>query len=104
MTSTKTEKQIITITDENIIKLIEERQSYRNLLDEVKNAIEEMDRRIILAVEESGFHSVVAGSHKVTLSKYTKESVSAKDVKSIISDEVFEHIVNRSTVTRLIVK
>jgi hypothetical protein len=104
MTSTKTEKQIITITDENIIKLIEERQSYRNLLDEIRTTLEEMDKRIIIAVEESGSHSIVAGTHKVTLSKYTKESVSAKDVKSIVSDEVFEHIVNRNTVTRLIVK
>ena len=97
-------EEIVTITDEKLLCIIEDRQSYKNLIDEAEKLIKEFDKAITEAVEKSGSNTIMVGCHKVTMSKYTRETVSAKDVKKLVSDEVFEQLVNRKLSTRLTVK
>lgn len=97
-------EEIVTITDEKLLRIIEDRQSYKNLIDEAEKLIKEFDKAITEAVEKSGSNTIMVGCHKVTMSKYTRETVSAKDVKKLVSDEVFEQLVNRKLSTRLTVK
>lgn len=100
---TKT-KEIITITSDELLSIIEERQSYKNMIDEIKKILEELDAKIKKAIEDSGSSTIIVGEHKASLSKFVRESVSAEDVKKYVSDEVFESIVKRNLVTRLTVK
>lgn len=102
-TATKT-NEIITVVDQELLTAIEERQKYKNLIDEAENIVKELDAKIKEAVENSGSNVIICGEHKVTLSKVTQERVSAKDVKPILSEELFERIVNRSITTRLTVR
>lgn len=104
MTKTKISEDIITITDPELLKAVEEYQSYKNLIDEATKAVKELGAKITEAVENSGSNVINVGCHKVSLSKYTRESVSAKDVKSILSAEVFEQLVSRTMTTRLTLK
>lgn len=103
-TKTKTNEEIKTITDEKLLKAIEEYQSYKNLIDEAKEQVEALKAIITEAIEASGTNKVIVGEHKLTLSKFTSEKVSASEVKKLISSELFETIVSRSITTRLIVK
>jgi len=66
--------------------------------------VKELGAKITDAVEKSGTNTINVGCHKVSLSKYTRESVSAKDVKALVSAEVFEKLVSRTMTTRLTVK
>ncbi len=100
---TKT-KEIITITSDELLSIIEERQSYKNMIDEIKKILEELDAKIKQAIEDSGSSTIIVGEHKASLAKFTRESVSAEDVKKYVSEEVFESIVHRNLVTRLTVK
>ena len=104
MKNTETKTNVITTTDENLLKMVEEYQSYKNLIDEATRIVKELGSRIMTEVEESGTNTLNVGCHKITLSKYTKESVSTKDVKALVSTEVFEKLVTRTTITRLTVK
>lgn len=104
MKNTETKTNVITTIDGNLLKMVEEYQSYKNLIDEATCIVKELGSRIMAEVEESGTNTLNVGCHKITLSKYTKESVSAKDVKALVSTEVFEKLVTRTTITRLTVK
>ena len=104
MKNVETKTNVITTTDENLLKMVEEYQSYKNLIDEATRIVKELGSRITMEVEESGSNTLNVGCHKITLSKYTKESVSAKDVKALVSTEVFEKLVTRTMITRLTVK
>jgi hypothetical protein len=104
MTNKKTSNQVITITDTELLKVVEEYQSYKNLIDEATAIVKELGAKITEAVENSGTNTINVGCHKVSLSKYTRESVSAKDVKALVSTEVFEKLVCRTLTTRLTVK
>ena len=104
MKNVETKTNVITTTDENLLKMVEEYQSYKNLIDEATRIVKELGSRITMEVEDSGSNTLNVGCHKITLSKYTKESVSAKDVKALVSTEVFEKLVTRTMITRLTVK
>lgn len=104
-TKTKTTtNEIITVNDEELLKVIEQRQEYKNIIDEAKKIIEELDAKIKEAIQASGSNEIIVGCHKATLSTFVRESVSASDVKSIVSQELFEKIANRTMQTRLTVK
>ena len=96
--------EIVTITDVELLKAIEDRQAYKNMIDEAERIVKELDAKIKKAIEDSGSNTIICGEHKAILSKYTQERVSAKDVKGILSAELFEQIVSRSISTRLTVK
>lgn len=96
--------EIVTVKNSELLRIIEDRQSYKNMVDELQSIIKQMDSAILQAVEDSGSNTILVGEHKVTVSKYTRESVSAKDVKKFVSEEVFEQLVSRTMSTRLTVK
>ena len=104
-TTTKTTKtDIVTVTDTELLRIIEERQSYKHMIEEAEALVKEFDAKIKEAIEASGSNTILCGEHKVSLSKYTRETVSAKDVKKFVSDELFEQLVTRTIATRLTVK
>ena len=105
-TTTKTTKteEIITITDADLLNAIEERQKYKQIIEEAEAIVKEFDAKIREAIENSGSNVVFCGEHKVSLSKFTRETVSAKDVRKFVSDELFEQLVTRTIATRLTVK
>lgn len=97
-------KEIVTVNDAELLAIIEQRQEYKNMIDEAKRIVEELDAKIKEAIENSGSNEIIVGCHKATLSKYVKESVSTSDVKSIVSQELFDKIAKRTMTTRLTVK
>ena len=97
-------KTIIDINDEDLLTLIEQRQEWKALLEEGEQIIKAIEARIRTAVEESGASALVVGEHKVSLTKYTRETVSKDAVKKAVSPEVYESLVTRTTATRLTIK
>jgi hypothetical protein len=74
------------------------------MIEEAEAILKGLDQQIKDYIEETGEVTFICGEHKVSYSKYTRESISAKDVKKYISDEVFNQIVSRTVSTRLTVK
>lgn len=101
------EKELAVFTaqeNEDIVKLLDERRTIKALLEEAEARIKAIDSEIKEFMSASNAPSAIIGDHKVTVSQYVKESVSAEKVKGIISESLFETIVTRTLVTRLIVK
>lgn len=98
---TKTKEEVITLTNEQLLAMIEERQSYKHLIDEAEAIVKKLDTEIKKIVEDSGSHSVIVGTRKVSLSKYTRESVSVEAVRELLSQKAFEQVVTRKLITRL---
>lgn len=101
------EKELAVFTaqeNEDIVKLLDERRTIKALLEEAEARIKAIDSEIKKFMSDSNAPSAIIGDHKVTVSQYVKESVSAEKVKGIISESLFETIVTRTLVTRLIIK
>ena len=103
-TKTNVMEDIVTINNPELLTVIEERQKYKQIIEEAEAIVKEFDAKIKKAIENSGSNIVFCGEHKVSLSKFTKETVSAKEVKKFVSDELFEQLVTRTITTRLTVK
>lgn len=101
---TKNVKEITVIQDEELRKIIKERLEYKRIKEEAEQIIKSLDEKIKAALESAGDTTIICGEHKVSLSKFIRETVSAKEVKKFVSDEVFEQVVSRTETERLTIK
>lgn len=103
--ATKTKAtEIPVIVNEDLRKALDDKIMYKRMIEEIEAIVKGLDEQIKTAIEESGETTIICGDHKASLSTYVRESVSAKDVKKYVSEEVYEEIVSRTMTTRLTVK
>lgn len=106
MTTKTTEKKQVKIVNDQkeLAKMLAYRHEMKALIEEAEASVKEIDEAIKAFMTTLEEPSALIGDYKVTLSTFVKESVQAKALRELVSEEIFEQVVTRTLVTRLTVK
>ena len=103
-TKTTEKKKVTIVNDAELAAKLVYRHEMKALIEEAEASIREIDDAVKAFMETLDEPSALIGDYKVTLSKFVKESVSAKELRELVPEEIFEKVVSRTLVTRLTVK